>query len=193
MKTIYFIVFLAVAASCTNKKSDEIFELKKINRELTNELFIKGEIERANLGIFHRTIIYCNNPIANARVFWGRDSLKTFDLSRIASKPRLVFCFSKNTCTPCIESAIEITKELFPNFLENENIIITGDYPMRLRDDCYGKKMLTGAALPFNEIEVPFFFILDKNMNLSFLHLFNKINPDYTKLYLDEIRKKFKL
>ena len=191
MKTIYFIVFLIIATSCSNKKSGEILELKKTNRELTDELFIKSEIERTYLAVFHRTIMYCNSPIANTRVFWGRDSLNTFELSQIASKPRLVFCFSANTCTPCIEMALELTKGFFPDFLENENIIITGDYPMRLRNDCYGKKMLTGVVLPLKEIEVPFFFILDKNMNLSFLHLFNKANSDYTKLYLDEIRKKY--
>ena len=191
MKVICFILFLRIITSCTYTTSNEVNELNKINQKLTEELFFQNEHKRISQEIFRRTIMYCNTSIDNTKVYWGRDSLNTFDLSQVTSKPRLIFCFSTNTCTPCIETAIELTKEIFPDYLENENLIITGDYPMRLRNNCYGKKMLTGIALPLNEIEVPFFFILDKNMNLSFLHLFNKGDSHYTKLYLEEIRKKY--
>ena len=193
MKTIYLIVFLALITSCTKQKANEIFELKRTNQKLTEELLYKTEDQRVCHVIYLRTMTYCNNPVENSQVFWGKDSLNTCDLSQIASKPRLVFCFSTNTCAPCVEKSIDLTKEVFPDYLENENIIITGDYPMKYRNDCYGKKMLSGINLPLHEIEVPFFFILDKNMNISFLHLFNKGDSNYTKIYLSEIRKKFDL
>ena len=193
MRVICFIAVLIITTSCTNRMSNEVNELSKINKKLTEELFFKNEEMVIYKEIFRRTIKYGNISIDNTKVFWGRDSLNTYSVSQIASKPRLIFCFSSNTCTPCIDTAIELTKEVFPDYLENENIILTGDYPMRLRNDCYGKKMLSGVVLPLNEIEVPFFFILDKNLNLSFLHLFNKMDSHYTKLYLEEIREKYEI
>ena len=70
-------------------------------------------------------------------------------------------------------------------------IIVTGDHPLRLRNSVYDKKMLSGIILPIHEIGVPFFFILDKKMEISDLHLFNKLNPDISKIYLEEIKKKY--
>jgi hypothetical protein len=51
--------------------------------------------------------------------------------------------------------------------------------------------MLSGIDLPVTEIEAPFFFVLDKSMKISFLHIFNKMSPELTKIYLKEIRGKY--
>jgi hypothetical protein len=51
--------------------------------------------------------------------------------------------------------------------------------------------MLSGIDLPVAEIEAPFFFVLDGSMELSFLHIFNKMNPELTKIYLENICKKY--
>ncbi|MDR2145274.1 MAG: hypothetical protein LBE91_02275 [Tannerella sp.] len=191
MKKFFLFFFLLFLLSCSNTNNKEIERLTKINEKYDSDLFILKQAEQANQEILRRTIKYSGEKIESKSIFWGRDSLNTFTLNELAVKPRLIFCFSTNTCSPCVESAIEFIKEVFPDYTENEMIIITGDYPLRLRDSVYGKKMLSGITLPINEIEVPFFFILDKKMEVSLLHLFNKLNPDITKVYLEEIKKKY--
>ena len=121
----------------------------------------------------------------------GSGFFKNIFNKRNSLNASLVFCFLTNTCSPCVDKAIELTQEVFSDYLENEQIIVAGDYPLRLRDDCYGKRMLTGVNLLIEEIEAPFFFILDKDLKMSYLHIFNKMNPILTKIYLEEIHKKY--
>jgi hypothetical protein len=195
MKTLCrSIIFLLIAASfgsCNQQDTDSIAKLKEINRRLEDEFYTVREAERISLEIYRRTIKYSQTSLDNKQVFWGKDSINTFPLYKLALNPRLVFCFSTNTCTPCVDSAIELIKEKFTDFEHNETILIAGDYPLRLRDNCYGKRMLSGINLPVTEIEAPFFFVLDKSMKISFLHIFNKMNPELTKIYLEEIRGKY--
>jgi hypothetical protein len=197
MKTLYHsIISLLIAASfsgCNQQDMDSIAKLKEINRRLEDEFYTVREAERISLEIYRRTLKYSQTFLDNKQVFWGKDSINTFPLRDLTLNPRLVFCFSTNTCTPCVDSAIESIKEKFTDFEHNETIIIAGDYPLRLRDNCYGKRMLSGINLPIAEIEAPFFFMLDKSMKISFLHIFNKMNPETTKIYLEEIRKKYDL
>ena len=188
MKTFCFLSLL-FTLSCVNNK--EIDRLTQINYKIESDLFISKQAEQANREILRRTIKYSGKTIESRSVYWGTDSLKIFTLTELASKPRLVFCFSINTCTPCVETAVDFLKEVFPDYKENEMIIVTGDYPLRLRNLVYEKKMLSGINLPIDEIGVPFFFILDNKIEISFLHLFNKLNPDITKIYLEEIKKKY--
>ncbi|MDR0699295.1 MAG: hypothetical protein LBG28_08790 [Tannerella sp.] len=196
MKIFYRIILLLIIASftgCKQKDTESIAELKEINRRLENESNAAKEAERIEREIYRRTIKYSQTPFDDSQVFWGKDSVNIFSLKELALSPRLVFCFSINTCTPCIDSAIELIKEIFTDFECNETIIITGDYPLRLRDNCYGKRMLSDIKLPVTEVEAPFFFVLDKSMKMSFLHIFNKMNPEATKIYLEEIREKLSL
>jgi len=187
MKTMYFLTLFIVCFSCTSRQSDNHISDKY---RIEDELFIAKHTEALQQEILRRTVKYTDMPIENSRVYFGSDSLTTFFLMDITSKPRLIFCFSANTCPPCVEKAIDLTKAIFTDYLVNEQIIITGDYPLRLRDNCYGKRMLTGINAPVEEIEAPFFFVLDENFKISFLHIFNKTNPDLTKIYLEEILKK---
>jgi hypothetical protein len=193
METLYRIMFLLVIASfagCKQDDSESIAELKEINRRLEGELYIVKETGRISREIYRRTIKYSHTSLDNRQVFFGKDSVKIFLLNELALNPRLVFCFSTNTCTPCVDSAIKLLKERFSDFERNETIIIAGNDPLRLRDNCYGKRMLSGIDLPVAEIEAPFFFVLDKSMKISFLHIFNKMNPELTKIYLEEIQEK---
>jgi hypothetical protein len=194
METLYRIMFLLIIAffaGCKQDDSESIAELKEINRRLEGDLHIVKETGRISREIYRRTIKYSQTTLDNRQIFFGKDSVKIYSLNELALTPRLVFCFSTNTCTPCVDSAIKLIKEIFSDFERNETIIIAGNYPLRLRDNCYGKRMLSGIDLPVAEIEAPFFFVLDKSMKISFLHIFNKMNPELTKIYLEEIREKY--
>ncbi|MDR0573688.1 MAG: hypothetical protein LBG96_06590 [Tannerella sp.] len=194
MRTLYCIIFLLITASfagCRQKDADDIAKLKELNQRLEDEFYNVREAERISLEIYRRTLEYSRTSIDDKPVFFGKDTVNTFSLDELALKPRLIFCFSTNTCTPCIDSVIGLIKGRFTGFESNETILIVGDYPLRIRENCYGKRMLSGIDLPVAEIEAPFFFVLDKSMEISFLHIFNKMNPELTKIYLDEICKKY--
>jgi hypothetical protein len=191
IKTLFFTAFLFALSSCAESSKEEINRLTKANQQLNDDLSIVTQTERINQEIFRRTVKYSEMSIENKKVYWGKDSLKTYSLKDLALKTRLFFCFSTNTCTPCIDESIRLIREAFPDYKDNEAIIITGDYPLRLRDSVYDKKMLTGITLPLEKIEAPFFFILDKKMEISHLHIYNKMNTDLTKIYLEEVKYKF--
>ncbi|GHT07526.1 hypothetical protein FACS189426_01100 [Bacteroidia bacterium] len=188
---IIAVVLCVVVSIFRWKDKETASRLATLNLRLDSELFTARETEHISAEIYRRTVRYSQTPLENAIVYWGGDTLQTQLLSEIAKKTRLVFCFSINSCSPCIDTAIKLLKEQFSDFESNESILITGDNPMRLRDDCYGKRMLGGITLPLNEIEAPFFFILNEDVDLSHLHILNKMDTNSTVIYLTEIKKKF--
>jgi len=191
----YIFATLLFIISCVGSKKEieEFDKLADTNQRLKDKLYIIEEGELIRQEIFRRTIIYNEYSIENNHVYLGKDSLNACALKEIVTNPCLVFCFSSNMCSPCIEKSINILIETTHNYTDNKRIIIAGDYPFRLRDNFYGKRMLTGIVLPVEKIEAPFFFILDSNLKIIDLHIFNKTNPDLTKIYLEEIHKKYNL
>ena len=112
------------------------------------------------------------------RCYWGTDSLSSFSLSNLCNDKKLFFCFSEKTCPPCIDA-----------------VVISPDYPARLRNDCYGKKLLTlhnkylGLPIELEDSFAPFLFIMNKDLCVKYLHIHNKALPQLTLIYLEEIRK----
>lgn len=169
----------------------EVKQLKKQQAELEDQLFLCRYNAEIGQELFDRSMAYTGWPVVSESVYWGTDSLHLFSLTRFARTPRLFFCFSDYTCVPCVDGAVELVKKTFPEYVSDERIVFTGDQAPRLRNDCYGKKMMSNIALPLREIGSPFFFVLDENKQLSRLHIFNKLAPDKTAVYLEEIRKMF--
>ena len=79
----------------------------------------------------------------------------------------------------------------------NKNIIVfvSPDYPARVRNDCYGKKLLSlhnknlGLPMELEDSFAPFLFIMDKDLCVKYLHIHNKPLPRLTLIYLEEIKK----
>jgi len=113
----------------------------------------------------------------------------------LTSKNKIFFCFSRNTCTPCIEQTIEIVKKIFPDYQQNERIIfISPDYEKRFRDNCYGKKLLTlehsKLGIPIEETEAPFFLVVNDQLYIEAIHIVNNLNFEKTEEYLRKIIKR---
>ena len=72
---------------------------------------------------------------------------------------------------------------------------VSPDYPARLRNDCYGKKLLSlhnknlGLPMELEDSFAPFLFIMDKDLCVKYLHIHNKPLPRLTLIYLEEIKK----
>ncbi len=136
-----------------------------------------------------------NLKVKNQGFFFGNDSLIKIPLKNFVSKKKIFFCFSKNTCTPCVEKTIEILKNIFPDYKLNERIVfISPDYEKRFRNNCYGKKLLTleysKFGIPIEDTEAPFFLILNNQLVIESIHIVNNLNFLKTEMYLQKIAQR---
>ncbi|WP_287619783.1 hypothetical protein [Parabacteroides sp.] len=129
------------------------------------------------------------------KVYWGTDSLQTSTLRELCSDEKLFFCFSETTCPPCIETVIDMLNGAFSKEeIDKRVIFVSPDYPIRLRNDCYGRKLLNlqnkifGLPLERQESFPPFLFVLDNKLRVKYLHIYNKVFPQLTSIYLEEIK-----
>ena len=155
------------------------------------------EYEKESLGILKREELKnehyeCLDQIA----YWGTDSLDSFSLSNLCNDKKLFFCFSEKTCPPCIDAVVDIMNEVFTDEeIKTKIVFVSPDYPARLRNDCYGKKLLSlhnknlGLPMELEDSFAPFLFIMDKDLCVKYLHIHNKPLPRLTLIYLEEIKK----
>lgn len=123
--------------------------------------------------------------------FWGNDSLSRFPLTQFAITEKIFFYFTQNVCPPCLIATVDIIKQYFPDYEQNDTIIfISPDWTPRLRYDCYGKKLLTlqngkiGVTL---EEDIPLFFKISNGMELTDVHIVTKVDFERTEAYLRNI------
>jgi hypothetical protein len=135
------------------------------------------------------------HDVNNNDVYFGTDSLNTIKLRQLVVRPKLMFYFSSNTCSPCIEETLEIMKRVLFNYEKRDNVIfVSPDYPARYRNNCYGKKLLildkNKLGLPIeDELHPPFFLVINNNMQVQSIHVVNKMDFSRTEEYLKSITK----
>jgi len=129
--------------------------------------------------------------LENQWAYWGNDSLHGFELQQLSSKERLYFHFSQKVCSPCILAAVDLIKKYVSDYESDTIVFISPDWQQRLRNDCYGKRLLTlqrgmlGIAL--EEEEAPFFFRISENMELTSVHIVTKVDYERTEEYLKKL------
>ena len=126
----------------------------------------------------------------------GNRLSRFFLLSNLCNDKKLFFCFSEKTCPPCIDAVVDIMNEVFTDEeIKTKIVFVSPDYPARLRNDCYGKKLLSlhnknlGLPMELEDSFAPFLFIMDKDLCVKYLHIHNKPLPRLTLIYLEEIKK----
>lgn len=140
--------------------------------------------------------VYSSKSVNYIIAYWGTDSLDSFSLSNLCNDKKLFFCFSEKTCPPCIDAVVDIMNEVFTDEeIKTKIVFVSPDYPARLRNDCYGKKLLSlhnknlGLPMELEDSFAPFLFIMDKDLCVKYLHIHNKPLPRLTLIYLEEIKK----
>ena len=129
------------------------------------------------------------SSINDQPVYYGSDSQDVVFLSSLPLEDILFFYFSEQTCIPCINMTIDALNKHFTDYVNDENIIfISPDFPARLRDDCYGKRLLSlhlgKIGLSLEDMNVPFFFTINGDMEVSSVHIVIKENMDRTSAFL---------
>jgi len=125
----------------------------------------------------------------NQWVFWGNDSLTRFPFFELTSKERLYLYFPQHVCPPCVVATIGLIKKYIPDYEQNNSIVfISPDWPLRLRNDCYGKRVLSlyeGTLwLPIEKEDAPFFFQLSPQMEVMQIHIVTKVDYKRTEEYI---------
>ncbi|MHC1780746.1 MAG: hypothetical protein AB9922_10970 [Bacteroidales bacterium] len=133
-----------------------------------------------------KEILY--NPLLNQPCYFGKDSTKPVMLKEICDTNKIFFYFSEKLCSPCIDNTIKVLKDCFPDYKNDSSIIfISPDFPKRLSEDCYGKRLLTlktgKLGLPMKE-QYPLFFRLNENMEVVSAHIVVKVDFKRTLNYL---------
>lgn len=180
--SIGIISFFLIMNSCSYKEKKSLTLEDNYEQILANKINI-SEVEN------------CNLNLKNQKVFFGNDSLNKISLMNLVSKNKIFFCFSRNTCTPCIEQTVDIIKKIFPDYKQNEKIIfVSPDYDKRFRDNCYGKMLLTleqsKFGIPIENTEAPFFLRINNRLYIESIHIINNFNFKKTEVYLRELTQK---
>jgi hypothetical protein len=188
MKISHLIINLCIFATCLcscQKKG----KTEKDGGYVTYENYakmIEQKIEEQIQANLHKLIL-------NQEVYFGLDSVKTVAFYEIVGKHKFFFCFSSQTCHPCIENTVDCIKKVFSEYeTDDEIIFIASDYPAKMKDNFFGKKLITlqnkQLGIPLEQEYVPFLFTLDDSMKINKLHIVNKNDFTNTKKFLEDIK-----
>ncbi|MCO5265548.1 MAG: hypothetical protein M9948_06700 [Lentimicrobium sp.] len=137
---------------------------------------------------------YNLDTILNTRVLTYPDTIRNttlFDLTRQAS---LVFRFSGNMCSPCVDFVIDRIKFCIQDFEENERVLfLYSDANPALAEDYFVKQAyyLTGSFhQELDDMMVPYLCVLDSDHRILSLYIPDMAYPDLLDRYLEIIRDK---
>jgi hypothetical protein len=203
MRTI-IIILISGIAGCLLIFNIRLFHINRQNKvvieTLTKELDRIGyllEFEYLYKASKELNIFILRNeqyPLKNYEIYIGADKNKVIPIETLIDKPKLIFGSSQNMCSPCIYSVLDKLKEVFPDYIENENILFVADIEQRLKDNYHHKKVVSfenEEDFPLYKSGMPYFFILDEDMMIKMLFITDKVSPDLTKEYLTLIKERF--
>jgi len=133
---------------------------------------------------------YEQHKLENTYIYIGSDNNTILAVRSIVDQPKLILGLNQNMCSPCIEGVLTDLKDFFPDYEINPNIIYVADVEQRFKDNYFNKKVVSfhqKGDFPLYEIEMPYFFILDKDFVVKLLFITDKTSPELTKKYLEII------
>jgi len=180
--------------SCIGAVSGSILLLKNNNNgqedsEQSIENFYMNELIKASI---ENECIEVSNPL----VYPGTRVEEQVPLFDLVDQECLVFRFSGAACNVCVDFVLDKIKNKFSDFSTNPRILLIGsNLNSRVKEDYYGKSVLSYASddlgIPFEEYQIPFLFILDRDRTCKMIFIPEKALPELTDLYLDTVLKRY--
>lgn len=176
-------IFLFFKLSKCNKSNRPDFSIQQQEQNLIHESYILYE----SLDI----------PIHDLTAYWGNDQA-FFNITELTNTPKLIFRYNLSMCTPCIEATLSSIKQVFPDYEKNQNIIFSCmGLDSRLKRSFNGKVNLSftqdNLPLPLEQHQVPYFFILDKDLKVKSLFVVPKGSKERIVNYLTITNKKYSI
>ena len=187
------LLIVIAALSCIGAVSSTLLLVKngtgQENSEQSIENFYMNELIKASI---ENECIELGNPI----VYPGKRIEEQVPLFDIVEQECLVFRFSGAACDVCVDFVLEKIKNRFSDFSSNPRILLIGsNLNPRVKEDYYGKSVLSYASddlgIPFEEYQIPFLFILDRDRTCKMIFIPEKALPELTDLYLDTVLKRY--
>jgi hypothetical protein len=187
------LLIVIAALSCIGAVSSTLLLVKngtgQENSEQSIENFYMNELIKASI---ENECIELGNPI----VYPGKRIEEQVPLFDIVDQECLVFRFSGAACDVCVDFVLEKIKNRFSDFSSNPRILLIGsNLNPRVKEDYYGKSVLSYASddlgIPFEEYQIPFLFILDRDRTCKMIFIPEKALPELTDLYLDTVLKRY--
>jgi hypothetical protein len=143
-------------------------------------------------GIYNNSL----SEVYDSKLYRGSNQNDTIKLKQLAGDGILVIRFSGEACTVCIDFALEMVKKTFPDYRQNDRILfLASQIPERIKDKYYGKPVysFTGEELnlPFEEYRIPYFFMLDSQMECNLFFIPELSQPRLTEFYLRTVKTRF--
>jgi hypothetical protein len=100
------------------------------------------------------------------------------------------------TCSTCIDFALERLRKTFPDFAHNDRIILlSSQVATRLKKSYYGKSVYSffdeGQELPFDQYRTPYFFYLDDRLEYKLFFIPDQNQTKVTDFYLNTFKRRF--
>jgi hypothetical protein len=161
-----------------------------------------------NTNILHKTICndflrssYSDNYPINPDIKLMPNQVDTIMLHNLVdNKNKMIVYYSNLHCSVCIDFQLNIIKE-YLNELKKDNVIFVASYS-NFREQLIDAKITAlgcpiyyigsnSFQLPIEELNEPFFFLIDKNMYAKHVFVPRKEMPELAKNYLIMICEKY--
>ena len=187
LMTFVLATLLICSLNFLNKKSDK--RGLRFEEEQPIEVFYLHEL-------FKSTITNESLDLNDPLVYRGNAVNDTFSLFDIVNDKCLVFRFSGEACNTCIDFVIEQLKKTFPDYASNERILLIGsNINNRVKEKYYGKPVISyvleDLGLPFEEYNIPFLMIIDRDRESKMMFIPEKSMPDLTEMYFKAVKERY--
>ncbi len=142
------------------------------------------------------------NMINKDCVLIDKDSHEVFISDLLTTNPLLILKISKLNCNTCTNQDVEILERFLNKYTIKEGKIVILYQDSNIRDvtllsrslnnrvPIYRIKEKDSLQLQIDELNIPYFFVLDSSFAPKLIHVTNKLFPDFTNEYLEIVYNK---
>ena len=193
---IFPIIIIVIVIYFVNSNGEKSDRLKQLNDSI-------AQLQNQNA-----SYVQCifNNEICGGREFRTSENLKTIEgrvlesMDTLFSNTKLVLRYTEFGCSACIEDQVQRLVKLAEKIGRDHVIIIT--YYNLIRDLVAFQRInkinfpvfilpRKSIILPIEEIDVPYFFILNGSNRIFSFFQPTKANPELTDKYFEIIQKRY--
>lgn len=167
--------------------------LLKLEKNTTNNTKVEQmKSEKFVFELYMKQLIQ-ESIISNCN-FINNNSIELLNQSQI-NEPTLVYRYSALGCNECIEYGNKKLEAYFKNYKNNKSILfVISDYVPKFNNEIQYTNYLdlqkNKLDIPIEDSNIPFYCILYNNC-VSHIFIPDKNYPEYTDLYLQEIKRRF--
>lgn len=162
---------------------------------IMNQNFMEQKLQYIESNLFSN-IKYQNVNISNIQAFYNNKSAKP--ILKPNQKYAVVYRYHDTGCEACINFGITKFKKIAEEIGTNNVMIFvktSSTRTLQIDQNTYDIHtpmfMVDSLPIVLDQLNIPYFFILDSNMNINNLFIPDKSIPGFTDKYSKEIQSKY--